>query len=94
LKNLVWSSTFIRIFKRLTNRDKDLKKKTEITLRKLIENPFDPTLHSHKLKGGLTGVWACTIDYDNRILFEFVRNSENNEEEIYLLTMGKHDEVY
>jgi mRNA-degrading endonuclease YafQ of YafQ-DinJ toxin-antitoxin module len=46
------------------------------------------------LKGDLAGVWACTVDYDNRILFEFVQNPESGEEEIHLLTMGTHDEVY
>lgn len=51
-------------------------------------------LHSHKLKGELAGAWACTVDYDNRILFEFAQNPESGEEEILLLTMGTHDEVY
>lgn len=34
------------------------------------------------------------VDYDNRILFEFVQNPESGEEEILLLTMGTHDDVY
>jgi len=51
-------------------------------------------LHSHKLKGELAGAWACTVDYDNRILFEFVENPQPGDEEILLLTMGTHDEVY
>jgi mRNA-degrading endonuclease YafQ of YafQ-DinJ toxin-antitoxin module len=34
------------------------------------------------------------VDYDNRILFEFVQNPESDEEEILLLTLGTHDEVY
>jgi mRNA-degrading endonuclease YafQ of YafQ-DinJ toxin-antitoxin module len=46
------------------------------------------------LKGELSGVWACTVDYDNRILFEFVKNSDADEEEIFLLTLGSHDEGY
>jgi mRNA-degrading endonuclease YafQ of YafQ-DinJ toxin-antitoxin module len=66
----------------------------ERTLKQLAEDPFHPTLHSHKLKGELAGAWACTVDYDNRVLFEFVRNPESGEEEILLLTMGTHDEVY
>jgi mRNA-degrading endonuclease YafQ of YafQ-DinJ toxin-antitoxin module len=51
-------------------------------------------LHSHKLKGELAGAWACTVDYDKRILFEFSQKPESGEEEILLLTMGTHDEVY
>jgi mRNA-degrading endonuclease YafQ of YafQ-DinJ toxin-antitoxin module len=46
------------------------------------------------LKGELSGVWACTVDYDNRILFEFVKNPDAGNEEILLLTLGTHDEVY
>ena len=34
------------------------------------------------------------LAYDNRILFEFVQNPESGEEEILLLTMGTHEEVY
>jgi len=42
----------------------------------------------------LTGTWACTVDYRNRVIFEFVQNPETGEEEILLLTMGTHEEVY
>jgi len=64
------------------------------TLQQLAENPFHPGLHSHKLKGELAGAWVCTVDYDYRILFDFVKNQETGEEEILLLTMGTHEEVY
>ena len=94
MKTLVWSSAFVRTFKRSTKRDPGLKERAEDALHQLAEDPFHPTLHSHKLKGELAGVWACTIDYDNRILFEFVTNPDTNEREIYLLAMGTHDEVY
>ncbi|PIW20051.1 MAG: type II toxin-antitoxin system mRNA interferase toxin, RelE/StbE family [Anaerolineae bacterium CG17_big_fil_post_rev_8_21_14_2_50_57_27] len=94
MKTLVWSTTFVRAFTRSTKRDPALKERAEDTLRQLAENPFYPPLHSHKLKGELAGLWACTVDYDNRILFEFVRNQDTGEEEIFLLTIGTHDEVY
>lgn len=94
MKALVWSSAFVRAFIRSTKRDPSLKKRTEETIRQLTDDIFHHTLHSHKLKGDLAGVWACTVDYDNRILFEIVINPDSGEEEIYLLTMGTHDEVY
>lgn len=94
MNTLVWSAAFVRAFKRSTKRDPTLKGRVEQALRQLAEDPFHPTLHSHKLKGELAGVWACTVDYDNRILFELTANPETDEEEIYLLTMGTHDEVY
>jgi addiction module RelE/StbE family toxin len=94
VKTLVWSSSFTRAFRRASRRQPGLRARAEHTLRQLATDPFHPSLHSHKLKGELAGVWACTVDYDNRILFEFVQNPESGEEEIHLLTMGTHDEVY
>lgn len=91
---LVWSSSFVRVLKRKTRRRLDLRERIEETLRRLSEDPFHPSLRTHKLTGQLSGTWACSVGYDIRILFEFVHNSESGEEEILLLTVGTHDEVY
>jgi len=84
----------VRAFKRVIHRQPGLRVRVEHTLQQLAEDPFHPTLHSHKLEGELAGAWACTVDYDNRILFEFVQNPGTDEGDILLLTMGTHDEVY
>ena len=94
MKILVWSDAFVRAFKRAVRHQPGFREKVERTLMQLSEDPFHPALHSHKLKGRLAGAWACTVDYDYRILFEFVQDSESGEEEILLLTVGTHDEVY
>jgi addiction module RelE/StbE family toxin len=94
VKNLVWSAGFVRKFKRLVKKNPQLKIQIERTLELLTENPFNSSLRTHKLKGDLDGVWSCSVDYDNRILFEFVINSDLGEEEIFLLALGSHDEVY
>ena len=94
MKTLVWSPAFLRAFKRVSKRQPGLRKKVESTLLRLSEDPFQPALHTHKLKGELEGVWACSVDYSKRILFEFLQNPESGEEELLLLTIGTHDEVY
>ena len=94
MRTLVWSASFRRAFRRTIRRRPELRVRVQRTLEQLAEDPFHPMLHSHKLKGELAGAWACTVDYDNRILFEFVANPDLGEEEILLLTMGTHDEVY
>ncbi len=94
MRTLIWSTTFARAFKRLARRDPGLRDRIERALDQLAQDPFHPTLHSHKLKGEWAGAWACTVDYDNRILFEFTQNPELGQEEILLLTVGTHDEVY
>jgi addiction module RelE/StbE family toxin len=94
MKTLVWSPSFVRALKRKTRRRPDLHEGIEQALRQLAQDPFHPSLHTHKLTGQLSGTWACSVRYDIRILFEFVQNPESDEEEILLLTVGTHDEVY
>jgi addiction module RelE/StbE family toxin len=94
VKNLVWSAGFVRKFKRLVKKNAQLRIQIEKTLELLTENPFNSSLRTHKLKGDLDGVWSCSVDYDNRILFEFLVNQDSGDEEIFLLTLGSHDEVY
>lgn len=53
---------------------------------------FDTRLKTHNLKAPFEGVWACSEEYDLRVLFEFV--SYEDKEESLLLTVGSHDEVY
>jgi mRNA interferase YafQ len=38
--------------------------------------------------------YACSVSYSDRIVFRFVQNPESGEDEIFLLAIGSHDEVY
>ena len=94
MRTLVWSASFKRAFKQLARQHPQLRNNAQRILQQLSEDPFQATLGTHKLKGKLTGCWACSVDYDIRIVFDFVKNSESTEDEILLLTVGSHDEVY
>ena len=94
MKTLVLASSFKRAFKRLIKRQPELKKQIEERLVLLAKNPFEPLLQTHKLQGKLTGAWACSVEYDCRIVFSFVKNEDSGEEEILLIDIGTHDEVY
>ena len=94
MRTLVWDKSFERDFKQIIKHKPELRLKIQYIFELLVENPFHSTLHTHKLKGKSLDTWSCSVDYDNRILFEFVRNSETNEGEIHLLAIGTHDEVY
>jgi mRNA-degrading endonuclease YafQ of YafQ-DinJ toxin-antitoxin module len=91
---LVWSPGFSRELKRLLRRNPQLRGAIERTLEQLSENPFHPALKTHKLKDDLADRWACSIDYSNRVVFRFVQNPDSAEEELLLLALGSHDEVY
>lgn len=92
--NIVWSPAFARNVKRLVRQSPQMTEAIARTLQQLSEDVYPPSLKTHKLRGNLDGVWSCSIDYSNRILFRFIPTSEENEEEILSLTLGSHDDVY
>ena len=91
---LNWSSSFNRAFKKITKNNPELNNKIIWVLRLLQNDPFYSELKSHKLKGILDGNWACKVEYDVRIVYSFVKNPDNNETEILLISIGTHEEVY
>lgn len=93
MRTLIWSNTFLRALKRLMRKQPDIRKEVEETLKLLIQDPFIPQLETHKLKGKLSGSWACSVGYNFRIIFDFVGNKQK-ENDIFLITIGTHDEVY
>ncbi len=58
MRTLVWDSSFKRAFKRLIRKNPQLKTKIFVVLELLLENPYNPTLKAHRLKGKLDGLWA------------------------------------
>ncbi|WP_416667198.1 type II toxin-antitoxin system RelE/ParE family toxin [Egbenema bharatensis] len=93
MKAIGWTPKSLRAFKRMIRRNPQLRPLIEQTLTQLAEDPFHPSLRTHKLTGELSGIWSCSIDYKLRILFELVQSPEG-EEAILLLNLGSHDEVY
>ena len=94
MRTLVWDSSFKRAFKRSIRKNPQLKTKIFVVLELLLENPYNPTLKAHKLKGRLDGLWACWVEYDCRIIYTFKFVDDSEEESILLIDIGTHDEVY
>ncbi len=94
MKTLVLSSSFKRAFKAKVKHNINFEQKLKEKLQLLVTDPFNPILRTHKLKGNLSGIWSCTIDYDCRLVFKFIPQENSDEEEILLINIGTHDEVY
>jgi addiction module RelE/StbE family toxin len=94
MRQIGWTPKSLRAFKRLVKRNPELRSAIEQTLNQLSEDPFQPSLQTHKLTGDLAGIWSASIDYKLRILFEFVNDVETQEQSILLLNLGSHDDVY
>ncbi|MEL7068205.1 MAG: type II toxin-antitoxin system mRNA interferase toxin, RelE/StbE family [Cyanobacteria bacterium J06634_6] len=91
---LTTDSKFKRRFKRLVKKNPQLQDKILAVLETLSDDPFTPSLKSHKLTGKLEGLWSCSVAYDCRIVFAFQQDSETEEDLIVLIDIGSHDEVY
>jgi addiction module RelE/StbE family toxin len=89
---LLRSKAFLRSAKQFVKGDRKRAEKITETLRLLAEEPWQPSLRTHKLKGKLDGNWACAAGYDLRILFDFVE--EGDRPSILLLAVGTHKQVY
>jgi len=79
MRTLIWGKTFAKAFKRTIKKHPTLKDDVEKTLRVLEKDPFNPQLETHKLKGKLSGTWACSVSFDLRIVFDFIKSEEKNE---------------
>jgi mRNA interferase YafQ len=91
-RELLRTAAFIRAAKRYLKKNPQNASDFQSTLELLAADAFDARLKTHKLKGDLAGVWACSAGRDLRVLFEFV--TRDDVEAILLLTVGTHDEVY
>lgn len=95
MRQIAWSPKSLRAFKRLVRQNPQLRPAIEAVLDQLAVDPFHPTLKTHKLSGELAGIWAGSIDYSYRILFEFIDSPENDgEDAVLLVNLGGHDDVY
>ena len=86
MRTLVLSSQFRRQAKKLVKRDRQLKKNLKATLEYLSGNLKHPSLNLHKLAG--QNNWSASVTDDIRIILHWEENK------LYLLKIGHHNEVY
>ena len=87
--DLIWGSSFKRAYKKSTKANPNLKDKIAKALEIFVNDPFHPSLRTHKLSGRLEGLWAFVVEHDCRVVVRFL--GEGN---VLLIDVGKHDEVY
>lgn len=91
--NLILSNKFKKSYYKFTKNNYKLKKNINNTLRLMSEDIYNSKLNTHKLSGKLSTFLSCSCGFDCRIIFKLVKNKSNNEE-ILLLDIGTHKEVY
>lgn len=88
--SLIFTESYEKIERRFLKRHPDLIERYQKTLAVLEQNPLHPSLRMHALAGRLTGLHAVSINLHYRITLEL----ELREQEIILVSVGTHGEVY
>jgi len=88
--SITQTDTFEKKSIKFFKKHRDLVPKFKSVIEKLAIEPFDNSLKTHKLKGNLSDFYACSLTYQYRIILTI----EIREEEIVLVNIGIHDEVY
>ena len=66
---LIWDEGFKRSYKKKAKNNEEWKNNFWKSLKLFSDNPFNPSLKTHKLTGKLRGFWAYSCGYDCRICF-------------------------
>ena len=84
------TETFEKVAKKFFKKHKNLISKFVKVNEQLEQNPFHNSLKTHKLSGNLSEFYACSLTFEYRIVMII----EIKDEEITLINIGSHDEVY
>ena len=87
---LVYPESYIRRARKFLKKHPDLVSRYRKTLQLLELNPHHPSLRLHKLEGRLSGLSSVSISIQYRIVIQFIIQND----EILLVNIGSHDEVY
>jgi len=88
--SLIFTGSYEKIEGRFLKRHLDLLERYHKTLAILEQDPFHPSLRLHALDGRLAGLHAVSITLQYRITLEL----QVREQEIILVSVGSHGEVY
>lgn len=88
--DLIFTESYTKIERRFLKRHPELRERYYKTLALLEQDPLHPSLRLHGLEGQLAGLHAVAINLQYRITLEL----ELREQEIILVNVGSHGEVY
>jgi mRNA-degrading endonuclease YafQ of YafQ-DinJ toxin-antitoxin module len=84
------TETFLKTANKFFRKHPDLRGRFQQLVADLGDDPFQPKLRLHPLRGAFQGQYAVSFTYSYRITLTLLVS----EKEITLLDIGDHDEVY
>ena len=80
---IFYTPKFVKTYKKIPIKIRLLAVKKE---KIFLANPHDPRLNTHSLTGDLDGSWSFSVNYQYRVVFNFLENND-----ILFLVIGTHD---
>jgi mRNA-degrading endonuclease YafQ of YafQ-DinJ toxin-antitoxin module len=87
---LVYPESYIRRARKFLKKHPEIHNQYRKTLELLELNPYHPSLRLHGLKGRWNGLSSVSINISYRIVIELIIEGD----EILLVNIGNHDQVY
>ena len=87
---LIYPASYISRARKFLSKHSRIHVQYRKTLELLELNPFHPSLRLHSLKGQLSGLSSVSINMSYRIVIELLIEGD----EILLVNVGKHEQVY
>jgi len=87
---LVFPESYIRRARKFLKKHPEIHSQYRKTLELLELDPYHPSLRLHSLQGNLSGLSSVAINISYRIVLELMIKGN----EILLINIGKHDQVY
>jgi addiction module RelE/StbE family toxin len=85
---IYFADSFKKSYKKLVKRNPEIGFEILHCLLLFHQDPFTPSLRTHKLKGQLSDFYAFSVEAYLRIIFRF------DNEDIIVVDIGSHNEVY
>ena len=87
---LIFTDSYIKRARKVLKKHPQIGSQYRKTLELLELNPHHPSLRLHNLKGNLKGLSSISINMSYRIVLHLMISDED----IILIDMGTHDQVY
>ena len=88
--SLVFPESYVRRARKFLKKHPEIHGQYRKTLQLLELNPYHPSLRLHSLEGRMRGLSSVAINISHRIVIELIIEAD----EILLVNIGKHDQVY
>ena len=87
---LIYPDSYIRRARKFLRKHPEIHNQYRKTLELLKLDPYHPSLRLHSLEGRLKGLSSVSINMSYRIVLEL----EIQDEEIILINIGNHGQIY